>query len=129
MVARIERRQTATNFYSARGYSVSDLKSHLQGIDFTQPVNPVLLRQRSLVDQFVGQRGVGIYFAPVGTPGETLGIILDGRIRNTFQLQQNVHALRSAAADYKWPDGIDPVGGTQYVVDKADRIFFLPYNT
>jgi hypothetical protein len=124
-VARIERQQTATAFHSARGHSGDALESHLRGIDFSEPVNPVLLPEGSLVDQWVS-RGVGSYFTPVGTPVSQLGIFAEGRTLGSFQLERDVWSLRSTAADYEWPNGVAPGGGTQYFVGKSDRLYFLP---
>lgn len=127
-VAQIERQQIASDFYAARGFSGERLESHLSGIDFNKPVNPVLLRQGSSVDQWVNEYGVGNYFAPVGTPYTRLGIFSDGRTLTTFNLQSDVWVLRSTAADYRWPNGVAPGGGTQYFVGKHDNAFFVPRN-
>lgn len=114
------RQGVAQNFYQAAGFSQADAASHLQGVDFSQPVRVTTLQSGTPVVQyqFPGQ-GVGNYFAPAGTPVNTLGINPAGRVGNLYNVNQSVSVLRSTAADTTGLSSLPPHvqcggGGIQY---------------
>jgi hypothetical protein len=111
---------TAWKFYgSTTDFSESQIASHLQGIDFNNPIAVETLPAGTKVVQYQypGQP-TGNYFAPVGTPPESLGINPTGRIARIYTTKENVTVFRSIArntTDSNLPTSfLGGGGGTQY---------------
>ena len=115
-----QRRQTAKDFYKRMGWSDEKIDSHMQGIDFSKPVDVVTLTpEDSLVQYQVPGRPTGNYFAPEGTSPESIGVDPTGRVAQTFSPTQNVEVLQSTAADTSGnlslpANARGAGGGTQY---------------
>ncbi|MGE4481555.1 polymorphic toxin type 46 domain-containing protein [Acidocella sp.] len=114
------RRTTAQDFYAQTGWPQARIDSHLSGIDFSQDVRVVELKQGDTVYQWVDPaRGVGQYFSPEGMTPDQLGISGDGRVLQSLTVSKNVQVLQSTAAPVvdTW-SGPAPVvtsgGGTQW---------------
>ena len=118
-----EREAFVIEFYKQHGFGIESTRAHMQGIDFGHPVEAVTLPSGSQVVQFtLPTQGVGNYFAPVGTSGNTLGIYTSGRAMTLFEASQDITVLKSTAApmvdtysmaQYGWK--IETMGGsTQY---------------
>lgn len=92
----------------------------MAGIDFTQPVEVVTLKQGEQVVQYqVPGRATGSYFAPIGTPAEAIGVDPAGRVAAIYTVTEDTSVLRSTAANTSantslpsWARGSG--GGTQY---------------
>ena len=111
----------ATNFYkSTTDWSDEKIASHLEGIDFSQPVEVVTLPQGAPMVQYqVPGRPMGNYFAPPGTSPESIGVNPAGRVATTYFTNRNVQALRSTAANTEGNKNLPPLargkgGGTQF---------------
>ena len=99
----------ADNFYRKSGYS--DYNNHLDGIDFDKPVSIQILKQGTVVEQWVREGGkVGDYFTVPDTDPSSLGIKTTGRVKMLFELTEDVRVLKSTAGDIAGHKG----GGTQY---------------
>lgn len=114
------RRATALAFYTQTGWPAEKIASHMEGIDFAQPVQVVTLKAGTQVIQYqVPGRPTGNYFTPVGTPPDVLGFNTAGRVVQTYVADADVEVLKSVAADTTTNPNI-PVqfrgggGGTQY---------------
>jgi hypothetical protein len=83
----------------------------MEGIDFTKAVRTTTLKKGTVLQQWVGENGVGNYFTTLenGT-AQNLGMNYEGRILKQFTLTEDVKVLESTAAEYKGQAG----GGTQY---------------
>lgn len=70
-----QKRKIASDFYLKSGYKPSRIETHLNGIDFTQPVEIVKLPQGTQVSQWqVPGASQGNYYALPGTQPQQLGI-------------------------------------------------------
>jgi len=93
------RQAIAYNFYKSAGWSDAKILNHLQGIDFTQPVDVISIPQDTRVVQYqIPGAPVGNYFAPVGTPANTLGIYTSGLVGNVYTATEPITVLRSTSA-------------------------------
>ncbi|HET7329745.1 hemagglutinin repeat-containing protein [Dyella sp.] len=114
--------ETAYNYYTTAGFSVDRTLSHLQGIDFTQPVTVTQINPGTSYVQYVLNGNVGNYFAPVGTPATMLGINPANRTSTLFTPITSTSALQTTAASVvdTWTIPGQPVqtsgGGTQLFV-------------
>ena len=112
------RQTTAREFYQAAGWDETRIKAHLQGIDFSKPVEVITLSKGTLVDQYqVSGKAVGNYFSPIGTPPEVRGMDLTNRVQGFFELREDVKVLKSTAQTI--PDWLNSGqvfrgGGTQF---------------
>jgi filamentous hemagglutinin len=122
--------ETAFKFYSEGGWSTDRALSHIGGIDLTRPVTVVELPAGTSVIQYqYPSRPVGNYFAPVGTPAETLGIDPVGRVCGRFTAGSNVPALRSTAAtvtDWAGSGQLFGGGGTQFFTHAPGSFVRVP---
>lgn len=115
-----QRQALAQQFYQAAGFTDDQIASHMQGIDFSQPVQPTTLPAGTQVVQYqVPGDPVGNYFAPVGTSADSLGISSVGRVGNTYVTTSDTSVLQSTAADTSQNLNVPPSvrgsgGGTQY---------------
>jgi hypothetical protein len=99
----------------------------LKGIDFSKDVSIVKIPQGSIVSQWVNPaRGVGNYFAPIGTDAGQLGISSIGKQVQQFNVAEDTSVLQSTAGPIldTW-SGDNPVqtpgGGTQwFTLDKSN---------
>jgi RHS repeat-associated protein len=114
------RRSLAMQFYRDAGYSAEDAASHVAGIDFSKPVEGVVLPKGTQVVQFqIPGRPQGSYYAPPGTSAESIGVNPEGRVQNVFTTSRDVTVLRSTAADTTGNASLPAAargsgGGTQY---------------
>ncbi|MDA0659332.1 MAG: hypothetical protein O2931_13130 [Planctomycetota bacterium] len=122
---------TAFEFYTKEAnFSSIRAMQHIDGIDFTRPVTPVTISYGATAQQFVGARGPGRYFAPVGSSPLQSGIPATGQFPTMFQSIAEVCALQSyTRPDYIYPPGgVVPGSGTggglQYFVPEPH--FFVP---
>lgn len=103
----------AKNFYAEQGYSPEKVLRHIDGIDFGKPVQPVTLTKGTVIQQWVGENGVGDYFTSLengaahnlGMPGG-----YEGRTLKQFTLTKDTKVLKSTASKYQGQAG----GGVQY---------------
>jgi hypothetical protein len=94
------RRAIAQAFYKASGKDDATIEKHLNGVDFNKPVDITTLPKGTQVVQYQDPNNpVGNYFAPVGTPAESLGIDPKGRVAKIYTTTRDVTVLRSTAAD------------------------------
>jgi len=119
------RQGVAQNFYQAAGFSQADAASHFQGMDFSQSVRITSLQPGTSVVQYqFPGRSVGNYFAPAGTPANTLGINPAGRVGNLYDVNQPVRVLQSTTADTTGLSALPPHvrgagGGIQYFTPQS----------
>lgn len=93
------RQAIAHDFYQQAGWSEERIANHLQGIDFSQPVEVTTIPAGTQVVQYqIPGAPVGNYFAPVGTPANSLGIYTSGRVGSIFTATEDTTVLRSTAA-------------------------------
>jgi RHS repeat-associated protein len=105
------RSNLAASFYARSGFTAESAISHMEGIDFTKAVQTTTLRKGTVVQQWVGEGGIGNYFTTLENgAAKNLGINYEGRSLKQFTLTEDVKVLKSTAADYKGNAG----GGTQF---------------
>ncbi len=104
------RKQLASDFYKQSGYSTEKAASHMEGINFDKAVQTTTLKKGTIVQQWVGENGVGNYFTTAENSAKNLGISYEGRILKQFKLTEDVKVLQSTASDFKGNAG----GGKQY---------------
>lgn len=113
-----QRRAAAQDFYRSQGLSEKAAADHMQGIDFTKPVEVETLKPGTLVSQWQRPgRPQGNYYAPPGTDPATLGINPAGRLETQYVVTQPVQVLKSTAADIPDWEGSGASfkgGGSQY---------------
>ncbi len=121
---------TAYEFYTGvGGFSPSRAFQHMDGIDFTQPVVQVTIPPGIVAQQFVGPRGTGNYFAPIGSSPLQSGIPNLGQYPTLFQSLGDMPALQSfTRPDFIYPPGAvvpgsGAGGGIQYFV--PNNRFFI----
>jgi ElaB/YqjD/DUF883 family membrane-anchored ribosome-binding protein len=125
------RKRSAAEFYRRFGLDEDQARAHMRGIDFDKPVDTVILKKGTVVEQWQVPGGSqGSYYAPTGTPPGQLGISsravqrrtgeLVERVPTRYVLSQDVEVLRSTAARVTdtWSIPGSSVeaagGGTQY---------------
>ncbi|MFN8266123.1 MAG: polymorphic toxin type 46 domain-containing protein [Chitinophagaceae bacterium] len=86
-----KRGNLAASFYAQSGFTAESALSHMEGIDFTKAVQTTTLKKGTIVQQWVGENGVGNYFTPLenGT-AKNLGISYEGRTLKQFTLTEDV---------------------------------------
>jgi len=106
------RRTLANSFYEKAGFSPANALQHMEGINFENAVQITTLKKGAIIQQWVGERGVGNYFTTLENgAARNLGIPnYDTRVLKQFTLTEDVKVLKSTAADYKGNAG----GGTQF---------------
>jgi hypothetical protein len=115
-----DRQVVARQFYGNAGFTAERIASHLQGIDFTQPVRSVTIPYGATAQQFLGASGVGQYFSSLGTTPLEAGISPAGRVPVLFQSMADVPALESfTKPNWAWPTGTVPGAG-------GARQYFVP---
>lgn len=130
--AAVARFKTAYEVYSNARFQGERLISHLQGIDYSQPVETVTLAQGGRYVQYVLNDNPGNYFAEIGTPAEGLGINPADRVATTFTPAQDLTALRTVAAPIvdTWTVPGEAFGaqggGTQLFVPEAELMVKVP---
>ena len=83
----------------------------MEGINFEKAVQTTTLKKGTIVQQWVGENGVGNYFTPLANgAAKNLGMSYEGRTLQQFTLLEDVKVLKSTAAEYKGQTG----GGTQF---------------
>ena len=121
-----ERRALARKFYEDAGMDPKKIDSHLEGIDFTKPVEVVKLEPGTTLTQYkYPDRPVGNYFCPEGSSPKTLGIDPAGRVPVEFKATEPIQVLKSSAADLKDWNGGDAIfkgGGTQYFIPQKSTM-------
>lgn len=121
-----ERKTLAEEFYRKAGFDADRTTGHLDGIDFTKPVELTELKPNEVYEQHILNGKKGNYFSIQGTRPETLGINPADRVPTLFTPAKPVTALRSTTAEIvdTWSDPTAPFsaegGGTQlFVPDKT----------
>ena len=127
------RKEIAFNFYKSQGFDEVDIPSHLNGIDFTQPVDVVTINRGKTLFQYQtrGAPQGNYYTLSEDTLPTHLGISPNGfnrelqmvepKIRNKYITTQKVSVLKSKAAkivDF-WS-----VEGESYVTEGGGRQLF-----
>lgn len=96
------------------------LESHVRGCDLAQPVGVVALHPGDRLAMWVRDQGTpGKYAAPMEQDPLRLGIMIEGRHREVFEVTRELTVLRCTAATF--PMGlVERVGvtggGTQYIL-------------
>ncbi len=115
----IIRQKLATEFYRKAGYIGEKRVNHLSGINFEMPVQTVTLKKGTIVQQWVGENGVGSYFTNLENGStQNLGISYSNRVLKQFELTSDVKVLKSTAADLGGNKG----GGLQYFSPEIKNI-------
>ena len=106
--------------------------THLEAIDFSRPVDIVQLERGTQVVQYMKPGRQGQYFAPTGTPAESLGIETYNRLPLVYETTNEVSVLRSTAADTS-KNLNSPLqargqgGGVQYFTPDRDLFNFVKH--
>jgi RHS repeat-associated protein len=107
----VARQNFAQSFYERSGFAASKALEHMEGIDFTKSVQTTILKKGTVIQQWVGENGVGNYFTNLENgSAKNLGINYEGRTLKQYTLTEDVEVLQSTAREYKGHAG----GGSQY---------------
>jgi len=122
---------TAFDFYTKEaGFTESRALQHMEGIDFSQPVDVMTLDEGTNLQQYVRPSGPGNYFAPIGTTPLESGLTVTDQALSIFKNTEPVTALKSfAAPGYLYPPGAvvpgsGAGGGLQYFIPNKGA--FIP---
>ena len=123
-----QRRALARRFYEEQGFPPDKINGHLNGIDFSKPVEVVPLKKGTVLEQWNFGSYQGDYYTLPGTDPRTLGIpmertnnvtgLIEQRTVRQFVVQEDVQALRSTAGNIDWPPyGTLNGGGQQFMTN------------
>ncbi|MEJ7594163.1 MAG: RHS repeat-associated core domain-containing protein, partial [Planctomycetaceae bacterium] len=118
---------TAFDYYTKQaGYPARRATDHIEGIDLNSPVTPMTIPPGTALQQYVGPKGTGNYFSPVGSTPLQVGIPELGQTPTLFESVGNVPALQSnSRPDFIYPPGrVVPGSGAGGATQ-----FFVPDNT
>jgi len=106
------RQSLASDFYKKAGFTAEDAINHMEGIEFGKEVQTTTLLKGTVIQQWVGKRGIGNYFTTLENgAAKNLGLSdYDLRELKPFTLTKDIEVLKSTASDYK----TNPGGGTQF---------------
>jgi hypothetical protein len=103
-----KRKEVAFKFYESQGFAPSRITSHLDGIDFSKPVEVITLRKGTEVAQFQAPGSAqGNYYTTPGTTPSKLGINPNTQLKNgtiipresnKYYVTGDVEVLSSTAA-------------------------------
>lgn len=124
------RRAIAQQFYESAGWDAQRIANHLEGIDFSRPLSVTMIPKGTQVVQYqLPGAPTGNYFAPIGTPANSLGIYTGGRVAKIFTAGQDTSVLRSTAASVRntwevptWSIDADG-GGAQYFTPAPSEFY------
>lgn len=132
------RRKLAEDFYAKSGMPPSKIDGHMNGIDFTKPVDIVTVDKNTVLSMYPNEPGVqGNYYFPVsnGSSPSSLGIsgqytnaagVLVDKIPETYVTTRPVEMLRSTAAaiEVTWvTPTVQTVGGAPQFFSMAKDAF------
>ncbi len=126
------RQAAARTAYKTALWPDEKIASHAAGIDFSQPVEVIKIAKGTQMVQYqTPGNPTGNYFAPVGTPPDSLGINPAGRVAKLFVATRDVTALKSTAAstasNFDIPEAFrGGGGGIQYFVPDSSAFGPLP---
>ncbi len=102
----------AKDFYVKQGFSEAKALQHIEGINITKKVMTTILKKGTVIQQWVGQNGVGDYYTTLENgASQNLGLTdYAKRTLKQFVLTSDVEVLQSTAGEYKGAAG----GGVQY---------------
>ena len=102
----------AKDFYVKKGFTEAKALEHIEGIDLTKKVLTTTLKKGTVLQQWVGENGVGNYFTTAENgAAQNLGLNdYNKRTLKQFTLTSDVEVLQSTAGEYKGAAG----GGTQF---------------
>jgi RHS repeat-associated protein len=86
---------TATEYYMQAGNRPATTASHINYMDLNRPVQAGYIPKGEIVQQYVGPKGTGNYFGPVGTTQYESGIVSNGTRPTLFLATDDVPALQS----------------------------------
>ncbi len=132
------RKKLAHDFYKEQGMLEHKIEAHIEGIDFTKPVERITLKKGSIVEQHqIPNATQGNYYAQVGTDARQLGIskeVLDGKTGKLVERQPKKYILdkdtevlssSTRAIDDTWSIPGTNIktagGGTQYFTMKRSN--------
>jgi hypothetical protein len=96
------------------------LDSYLRGCDFNYPVIDVPFERGAVFVIYVRDGGdPGRHATLVGAQPETLGIMIEGRHREVFEVQESFTVVQTAIADFEAgliPDVGGRGGGIQFIL-------------
>lgn len=105
------RSRLASDFYKKVGFSTTQAAEHMRGINFEKAVQTTILKKGTIVQQWVGENGIGNYFTSLENgAAKNLGISYEGRTLQQFTLTNDVKVLKSTASEFDGKKG----GGIQY---------------
>lgn len=130
------RRQLAEDFYEAQGMPVAKISGHLDGIDFSKPVEVATLPKNKTVNQYQVPGGPqGSYYADPGVAPSKLGISDKAKDWNTgeivtkevnvYETNSEVKILKSSAAEI---DDIWSIPGETIRADGGSTQYFTMSN-
>jgi RHS repeat-associated protein len=108
----VNRINFAKDFYVKQGFTEAKALEHIEGIDITKKVFTTTLKKGTVIQQWVGEKGVGSYFATAEN-GATQNLGLNDYNKRTlkqFTVTSDIEVLQSTAGEYKGATG----GGTQF---------------
>ena len=117
----IARQGIASAFYEKAGFAADKAFEHMEGINFSKPVEAMTLKKGTVIQQWVGEGGIGNYFITLKNGAtKNLGIPnYEERSLQQYILSEDVNVLKSTAAKYKGYSG----GGIQFFsVELKDKI-------
>jgi RHS repeat-associated protein len=116
----LARENFARQFYQMEGFTAEKAASHMEGINFGKGVEKVTLKKGDVIQQWVGENGVGSYFTTAKNgASQNLGIgDYQKRVLKQFTVTEDIEVLKSTAGDYKGNSG----GGTQYFSTKLKNV-------
>jgi hypothetical protein len=116
-----EKRKAVANWYKQLpNVNDDNVGTYLRGTDFSKPVLERTLMPGDQVQVWVRDGGQpGNHFAPSGTDPSTLGINVEGRHLETYEVTKPMQVMETTAAEF--PNGLIPAvggngGGQQYIM-------------
>jgi len=116
---RVSNMRVALDFYKQSGFTTAKALEHMKGIDFSKPVEKILLEKGTVIQQWVGKRGIGNYFTTLKNGSkQNLGVSTDGRKLIQYKLKTSVEVLKSTAKKFEGNAG----GGVQFFSKKLKEV-------
>lgn len=122
---RAEQRRMVGDWYRQSGVPENEIASYVEGTDLNKPVLQPTLKQKERVEVWVIKGSqAGRHFTRPGTDPYTLGIVVEAREKQVFEIQEDVEVIETTAADFPTTEaniamGLGGKGGGQQFIMPA----------